>query len=265
MLQDAPLPDTDAIACDFLLGTFVWFDIIASSSIRAQPYLENNEELLLGHRIELDKIMGCKNWVMIFISRISALARWKAEQQKVGRLSLKELTARSTEIERGLNEGLARNLENIGEPITHPESAACQRLGVASSKTNLVLTRIFAYSALTYLHITVSGAYPSLPEIQDSVAGTLEAFRYLPDATLLRNLVWPFCVTGCMASKKDEEWFYTVMKLAKREGEGCPGNLWTAWEIVQECWKMRVEQVEDGQGIDWVDVMEKLGIQILLV
>lgn len=209
--------------------------------------------------------MGCKNWAMIFISRISALARWKSEQQRFGRLSLKELTARSTEIEKGLNEGLARNLESIGKPISHPESAACQRLGVASSKTNLVLTRIFAWSALTYLHITVSGAHPSLPEIQDSVAQTFEAFRYLPDPTLLRNLVWPFCVTGCMASKQDEEWFYIVMKVAEREGEGCPGNLWKAWEIVQECWRMRANQGGEGRGIDWVDVMEKLDIQILLV
>jgi hypothetical protein len=64
-----------------------------------------------------------------------------------------------------------------------------------------------------------------LPEIQNSVSNTLEAFRVLPDPTLLRNLVWPFCIIGCMASKKNEEFFNIAIKMAGREGEGCPGNL----------------------------------------
>lgn len=262
---DEPRRDIDGVACDFLVGTFIWFDIISSASTRNQPYLQNNEECLTTRGIGLDKIMGCRNWTMILISRISALARWKSEQQKAGRLSMKDLMARGLEIENALNEGLVRNKEDIGKPIIHPESASSQRLGVAPSKANLVLTRIFAFSALTYLHITISGAYPGLPEIQNSVSNTLEAFRFLPDPTFLRNLVWPFCITGCMASKKNEEFFNIAMKMATREGEGCPGNLWKAWDIVKECWRMREEQMEGGSGIDWFDTMENLGFQVLLV
>jgi hypothetical protein len=82
---------------------------------------------------------------------------------------------------------------------------------------------------------------------------------------LLRNLVWPFCITGCMASKKNEEFFNIAMKMAAREGEGCPGNLWKAWDIVKECWRMREERMEGGSGIDWFDAMENLGFQVLLV
>jgi hypothetical protein len=61
---DAP-PEVNQVACDFLVGTFIWFDIIASASTRSKPFLANNFEYL--GNIELDKVMGCENWVMILI------------------------------------------------------------------------------------------------------------------------------------------------------------------------------------------------------
>jgi hypothetical protein len=209
--------------------------------------------------------MGCENWVMINISRISSLASWKSEQQAAGCLSLRDLISRGEAIERELNEGLAMNKESIGEPVLKPETEACQRLGVSPSKSTLVITRIFACSALTYLHTTISGAHTSLPELQDSVCKTIAAFQMLHSPVLLRNLVWPFCVTGCMADNQHEEFFRNGMKLAVLQGEGCPGNLWKAWDIVQECWGMRQAQDDATKGVDWVAAMDKLGFRVLLV
>jgi hypothetical protein len=262
---DVPTPDINDVACDFLVGTLIWFDILSCASIHSTPYLPNNHEYLSSHHIRLDKMMGCENWAMILISRISSLSTWKSEQQTTGRLSMKDLMSRGLEIETELNERLEKNKEAIGKPALLPESASCQRLGVTPSKINLVLTRIFAFAALTYLHRTISGAHPSLPEIQESVSNTIEAFKHIPGPTLLRNLVWPFCVTGCMAGKEHEEFFHSAMKVARREGEGCPGNLWKAWDVVQECWKMREGEGDGSKGVDWVDAMEKLGFQLLLV
>jgi hypothetical protein len=152
--------------------------------------------------------------------------KWKSEQQKAGRLSIKDLIARGLEIENTLNKGLVRNKEDIGKLIIYPESASSQYLSITLSKANLVLSQIFAFSVLIYLYITISGVYLGLPEIQNSVSNTLEVFRILPDPTLLRNLVWLFCITGYIASKKNEEFFNIMIKIATREGKGCPGNLW---------------------------------------
>jgi hypothetical protein len=260
-------PDIDDVACDFLIGTFIWYDILSCASINCVPYLSNNHTYLSTYRIRLDKIMGCENWAMILISQISQLSTWKASQQSLGCLSMKDLLSRGSSIEEELNTGLEKNKIDIGRPIPYPESASCQRLGVPNSKSNLVITRIFAFAALTYLHTVISGPHAALPEIRSSVANTIEAFRMIPRATLLRNLVWPFCVTGCMAGDGHEEWFGKAMKYADTEGEGCPGNIWKAWEVVKESWRMRQElgDVEMAKGVDWVDAMESLGFQILLV
>jgi C6 transcription factor Pro1 len=32
-------------------------------------------------------------------------------------------------------------------------------------------------------------------------------FEQLSDERLLRSLVWPMCITGCLAEKEQEEWF----------------------------------------------------------
>lgn len=261
------LPDRDHVACNFLMGTFIWYDILSCASIHSVPDLSGNHDYLSTHLIRLDKIMGCENWVMVLISRISALANWKYSQQSRGCLTLRELLDRGSSIEVELKQGLEKNKTDIGRPVHHPESASCQGLGVPSSKSNLVITRIFAFAALTYLHTVTSGAHPSLPQIKESVASTIETFHSMPNPTvLLRNLVWPFCVTGSMAGKEHEAFFRKAMEIVEREGEWHPGNLKIGWDVVQKCWQMReVEGDAAVDGVDWSDAMEKLGLRILLV
>ena len=261
------MTDLNDVACDFLIGTFIWYDILSCASLHNDAHLPNNLSYLSAYDIRLDNIMGCENWAMILISQISQLSAWKTAQQALGCLSIKELLARGSTIEEELNSKLKKNMLDIGKPVPHPESASCQRLGIVSSKSNLVITRVFASAALTYLHTVISGAHPALPEIKSSVANTIEAFWMIPSATLLRNLVWPFCITGCMACPEDETWFGRAMKHAEIEGEGCPGGIWKAWEVVQESWRMRQELTTEelAKGVDWIDAMESLGFQILLV
>jgi hypothetical protein len=71
-----------------------------------------------------------------------------------------------------------------------------------STLNSQVVSSIFALSAITYLHTVVSGAYPDLNEIQQSVFRTMKVLVNLPDPGLLRYIVWLFCVTGCLASKE---------------------------------------------------------------
>ena len=251
--QGEQYPFVDEIACDFLVGTFIWFDILASASTRSKPFLENNFEYL--DYIELDKVMGCENWAMILVARISLLEEWKLDMQRNGRLSMAQLSTRGSEIEKMLNSGLASQTLCPSDPV----------LENCPSRYTSTITRIFAYTALTYLHTVVSGAHPELTEIKASVSITIAAFSNLPVPKLLQNLVWSFCITGCMASRDQDSFFRNLIASAGVDGE-CPGNYWKAFEVIQECWRLRENQGQGpGDGIDWTRAMSSLGFQVLLV
>lgn len=245
-------PDVNEIANDFLVGVFLWFDIIATASTRSRPFLYNNFEYL--GNIELDKVMGCENWVIILIAQISNLEIWKRDMQKTGRLSIIELSTRGSEIAKLLNNGLA------SQTICSANSAFAKSPGQYSP----VITRIFAYAAITYLHTVVSGSYPELVETKASVSMTMTALGSLPAPHLLQDLVWPFCVTGCMASR-DYEPFLSDLVMAAGEDAKCPGNYWKAFEVIKECWRLREIGGDDEKGVDWVSAMDSLGFQVLLV
>jgi hypothetical protein len=253
-------PDLDDIACDFLVGTFIWFDILSCASTNSLPHLPSSYTYLESHKIQLHKIMGCENRVMALIAQISELSTWKTSQLNAGRLSIKELSSRGTEIERQLYNCLDDINKRIATLRPCGETSSYQNLGVSHSHTNLIKTRIFAFSALTYLHCTISSPHPSLNEIISSVTNSIEAFKELKESKMLRNLAWPFCVTACMALKEQEEFFEEFMQWIGRE-EGNFGSLWKGWEVVKECWRLRGE----GKEVDWMGAMESLGFQVLLV
>jgi hypothetical protein len=67
---------------------------------------------------------------------------------------------------------------------------------------------------MTYLHVAISGAYPELPEIIESVSKTIDAVQSLTDAKLLQNLVWPFCISGCLALDRKHTIFQGLLSAA---------------------------------------------------
>ena len=240
MAPDEKPHDWDDIECDFVVGTFIWFDILSCASTNSQPYLPSSYNYLDSHNIQLHKIMGCESTVMALIAQTSELSTWKTSQLNAGRLSIKELGFRGS----GIESQIYNCLDDINKRIATlnfcGETSSYQDLGVAHSRTNLVKKRIFVLSALTYLHCIISGPNPSLAETISSVTNTIEAFQELKESKLLRNLAWPLCVTGCMALKEQEQFFGEFMQWIGRE-EGTFGSLWKGWEVVKECWKLRDE------------------------
>ena len=267
MTLDFP-PHPDDIACDFLVSTLIWYDIIACASTRGKPYLEHSYGYITTS--ELSNIMGCESWAMILIYRISELQRWKLTQDPC-LIDMNFLVSQGSELERLLKEGLERNQGELGGPMSRLGAAGGRNEPKPPLRTILLITRIFALSAITYLHTVISGPDPTEPQIKKSVNETIESFKELTDLSLMRNLVWPFCVTACMATglsyasithetEGGVESFFSEL-LRDEKIEGCSGNLAKAWEIVLECWKLR----EEGRNVDWVDGMKSLGYQVLLV
>jgi Fungal specific transcription factor domain len=126
---------------------------------------------------------------------------------------MQELAQHAVSIGQRLQDGLAARLK---APPLPPQA---DPYGSHSLESRGV-TKVFACAALTYLHVVLLGAYPELPEIRESVLRTIEAFRELSDARKVSNLVWPFCIAGCMALTQNEDDFRDIASSAGSDGKG---------------------------------------------
>lgn len=247
----------------FFAGVVGWYDIISCSTTGAPPF-SNCEciDAALGY-IFLDKIMGCKNWAMLLIMDIAFLDDWKKNLQISAQLSMRELVTRATHIERRLEDGIRDNSSRLSQLTNHSISSI---LGTGIQEPTLLIlliTRIFACSALVYLDVVVSGAYPEMPEIRKNVSRTIEAFRALPETAIINSLTWAYCIAGCMAIE-EEQMFFRGLAVSSDGDAPTFGNFSKALAIIEECWRLRREE-KRHQPVDWRTAMNSLGMSVLLV
>lgn len=247
----------------FFAGMVAWYDILSCTTTGAAPF--SNCECIsaaLGY-ISLDKIMGCENWAMLLIMDIAFLDNWKRNLQISNQLSMRELVTRAAHIERRLEDGIRQNSSRLSQ-LTNHSSPSILDTGV-QEPTHLILliTRIFACSALVYLDVVVSGAYPETMEIRENVSRTIEAFRALPEIAIVNNLTWAYCIAGCMAIDEEQMFFRDLA--ASRDGDAPTfGNFSKSLAIIEECWRLRREE-KRNQPVDWRTAMNSLGMGVLLV
>ena len=184
------------------------------------------------------------------------LEEWKKEAQGAHKLSLVDLVKRGDQIKEHIRQELVA-IENTpsGGPLLYNPSTIFQ------TPAPLEISKIFAYSAITYLHVVISGAYPELPEIAESVSETIDAFKSLRDPRLLRSVVWPFCITGCLALEKHQGLFGDLVSKANVT-QLTTATCFTAYRIMEECWKARITC---SDACDWTVLMNKHGHCVLLI
>jgi hypothetical protein len=247
----------DEIETKVLLGCFISFDIISCASTRSQPSLDlDYKRILETFEIDLGSLFGCANGVIVLIFEIVLLDNWKKDVERTRQLSVVELVKRGAKIEERL---LQKSWDLEG--TNSPKSNTLEDSPSASSTSQTEITDVFALSARIYLHVVLSGAYPELPEIAESVSKIISAFKNLTDPRLLRKLVWPFCIAGCLALDEQQSFFRNLIT----EAEIAPSSIGTclqAFRIMEECWEMRRIC---SCNCDWVLIMNKLGYNILLL
>ncbi|OTA90725.1 hypothetical protein M434DRAFT_397812 [Hypoxylon sp. CO27-5] len=244
-----PHPDT---SISFLLGFFIHMHIIAYASTRSSQFLISDHKVLLeAGEVNLADLIGCTNWAMIFIFEISSLDRWKKEEEDAHRLSLIELTKRGRQIEERLLSRLASIEYDLSKSA--PVDAHLRPDFIETE-----ITRIFALSAITYLHVVISGAYPDIPDVKRSVAKTMDALQNLSDPKLLQHVVWPYCISGCLAADEQQKVFRELVSLPRI----MHGTCLEALSLMEECWRLR--KTESSRH-DWVSIMERRGQYILLI
>lgn len=279
-LSDGPFgvvsPDVTVTLCTADQASFRFFsaillvnDIISSTSLEQAPRLQKYHQYLLtgdfknGHvPLQLEDFVGHENWVLLLIGEISSLDVWKKEMKKSGALSMMQLVQKASDIDRRLRSGCA----DLNRPEHTSRMKSKPTIPIAfflyqPLDTSAALTKIWAYAAHLYLYTVVSGWQPASAEVKDNVAKLIIAFGDLPSPALLRTLVWPFCVAGCLADAHQESAFrdmVTSMGPLQRFG-----TMRLALRIMEDVWSRRGKI--DTDSWDIAACLRCVGHRVLLV
>ncbi|ESZ99031.1 hypothetical protein SBOR_0565 [Sclerotinia borealis F-4128] len=172
----------NTITFQFLFGVVLWLDIVSCVTTGKSPQLLDLHPVAFGAKaqIKLEKIMGCKNWAMTEIGRISMLHESKRDGLQGGIFDAHSFenqveNIRQT-IRRGLNEQFLSELR-----ITNPSSTSHVESRIGPQD---IITRLFTRAAYIYLEL-VAGGFKSIeenPDLHNIIAGPMTIL-----STLLRG------------------------------------------------------------------------------
>jgi hypothetical protein len=286
---------SDQATLRFFTAQLLFFDTLASTALQQPPRLQQWHQFLLTTpgdpevrkhwpdsekeqtlpHINLREFLGVENWVVAAIAEIAALDHWKKGMKRAGSLSFTQLLTRAAPIEQYLRTHLQALEEEEtgtstkqGGSVDGPQHLLLQYFAGSFSPQLMhgvtLNTRIWAQAALTYLSLVLSGWQPSCPEIQHSVAKTIELLQSLPSPDCLRTLVWPFTVTGCLATTPCQEQVFRDMV----EGMGplkVFGTIREGFAIMCKVWENRGEIDEHPDQWDLAACLNCLSQPALLI
>jgi hypothetical protein len=136
-----------------------------------------------------------------------------------------------------------------------------QQLKTPASQSHLV-TRIWAHAALVYLFVVVSGWQPASVDVQYHVGRIIELLTHqISPPALLRTMVWPFCVAGCLAEPAQEALLRGMVK--ELQPPSVFGTVRKALEIMEGVWCNR--DAGDTASRDLAACFRSQGNLVLLV
>jgi hypothetical protein len=268
------VPSAEQAAFHFSSTLLILDDIIASTVLQEQPRLYEYHRSLLDNidgidpPINLEAAVGCQNWALLQIGEIAVLDAWKQRCKRAGNLDVIELVHRATAIK----ELLEAHLTRLGnDPVLVPSDGSsvldaftadhCQQSQRIGSQSSLV-TRVWAHAALVYLFIIVSGWQPSSVDVRYHVGRLIELLtRQLSPPALLRTMVWPFCVAGCLAEPAQEAHLRGMVEVL--QPPSVFGTVSKALEIMESVWCKR--DVGDFGNCDLATCFRSQGDLVLLV
>jgi C6 transcription factor Pro1 len=272
--QSIQVPSAEQAAFRFSSTLLILDDIISSTVLQEPPQLYEYHRSLLGHiagtepPIDLEAAVGCQNWALLQIGEIAVLDAWKQRCKRAGNLDVMELVRRATAIKDTFEAQLTR-LET--EPVIIPKEGSslldvfnadgCQQSTTPASQTYLV-TRVWAHAALVYLFVVVSGWQPASVDVRYHVGRIVELLKYqISPPALLRTMVWPFCVAGCLADPAQEAQLRVMVEAL--QPRSVFGTVRKALEIMEKVWANR--GAGDAASRDLATCFRSQGDLVLLV
>jgi len=101
----------------FFSGILIWLDVLSCVTTGNTPRCLMLHEQIIGPKsaINLENIIGCKNWVVREIGRIATLHEWKMVGLMNGMLKAEDLEDKAEQIRGVIREGLAADcMESLG-------------------------------------------------------------------------------------------------------------------------------------------------------
>jgi hypothetical protein len=259
------IPSAEQAAFRFSSALVIFNDVIASTTLQEQPRLYDYHRSLLGGvdctvnpAIDLEAVLGLKNWTLLQIGEIAVLEAWKQRFKTAGSLDVVQLAQRATCIKSSLVAHLTQ-LEH--DPETVPkEGTRLLSIFTSSPSQTFLVSRIWAHAALIYLYIVASGWQPTNIDVLHHVSRVLELLEGQTSSALLRTMVWPFCIAGCFADSAQEVRFRGLVEVLQ------PPSMFDsahkALEIMEKVWRDR-----DGENVnrDFASYFRVQGEVVLLV
>jgi hypothetical protein len=262
--KDTSYSPSDLQALEFFITSFIWIDIIANATFGPPPLTTTSTNFtylpsLHAGLFQPSNVMGCRSCIMISITEITHLERWRDDHLAHGTLSIMALAARATFLNDAIETGI-REIETALTVLRQRGEVTDDVTDVDGGQVNI----IFAHAALVYLHTVVSGAgNPAIKEIKQNVERCIARIEELPAHCVIR-ITWPMTISGCMATGGDvQRRFAAVLRRTVERGEQL-GSTWKGLKVMEECWRLRVEE-PDGRGWDCRRTMERMGMKILLI
>lgn len=226
----------------FSSALLIFDDIIASTALQEQPKLYEYHHCLLedihstGPLIDLEAVVGCQNWALVQIGEIAVLDAWKQRCKSDGTLDVMELVRRATTIKNSLETHLTRLQTNTVANSKEDSSVFDALTSNSTVRQKPLVTLAWAHAALIYLAVVMSGWQPAGPEIRYHVARVIGTpVREISPPALLRTMVWPLCVAGCLAEPEPATQLRGIIEALQPR---CVfGTLQKALEVMENVWR----------------------------
>ena len=273
--QSLQVPSAEQAAFRFSSALLILDDIVASTVLQVQPRLYEYHRSLLGETdgtsapLDLEAVVGCQNWALLHIGDIAALDAWKQQCKRAGNLDVMDLVHRATAIKISVEVQLTRleanqafNSTKGGSMLSIFESNFDGQQSKPLTGQSSLVTRVWAHAALIYLFVVVSGWQPGSIDVRYHVSRIIELLtRQMSPPELLRTIVWPFCVAGCLAQPEQEA---SLQRMAEAlQPPGAYGTVRKALEIMDNVWQSR--GVGDAANRDLATCLKSQGDLVLLV
>ncbi|KAM0278471.1 hypothetical protein ACHAQH_005138 [Verticillium albo-atrum] len=289
------IPWTTEQAALRTFGAYLFLtDVLTATGTERRPLLQDYHSSALGlgyardedtwnrTLIQFEQLFGCQTWVIHLVGEIAALDTWKKENKRAGSLSMTQLVNRAVTIEHALRAGIAcldgqctraaglgvGDFGDLPHPLHHKPSCRVYNDFSWSQKVDTlplhtlvpIHTKVWAYAALTYLSVVVSGWQPSCPETASSIASAIELMTQLQSPVCVRTVVWPLCVVGCLTEPCHQQLLRDMV--ASLGPLSALGSLQTALAVMEDVWSRR-----DLLGQDWdiAACLRSLGHPVLLI
>lgn len=254
----------------------LWIDILASVTTGRGPRFFGLWKRLLGERgtywdqnsmpfqrgLRMDTLIGCPDEALLMMADVSALAQWKANAQREGTLSYRELIRRGDVIEQRLKQSITdtRLINDVNLKLIPNETVGEPDVAFPSDDARAVVADLFREAAVLYLHTVLNGPCPGVTEIGKCVRNIMQSLGPSP-SEVERGVVLPITLAGCMTNDSAQRDFLRGRFEAQNESIG---NLMPARALMEILWQKRDINVLPG-GVSLPEMVQEKNLRLLLI